>query len=380
MNTSAELRLAQLINLPPLDSYGRWNGSCIAPHSIPADRNAVQQLSDISDRAGYLRGGSMLVGPLLGAHIAFGDAWDGLEVTFDDASPWFSINKTTRSAVFGKAGTNGAVITEGLFHVYGDAIFDHTVTAAKLIAGEIFTHFMTADNIQVGFVDPDTGLFTGVRLGAGGLGGFNEDRLRAGFDLGTGIFETRGIGDYGSLYDFVKMYDAGIEISGMGDRDPLAFTLWQSDPANPKDFIVTRHIGVDVDVNGFVFYNLESNIPPRITLCDTDKEIPFGYFGPGEMHIWDNTHAQGFYNLVMPEGVFIGTPYPSTVPIYFLNGAGALTLMPNDIIVLGSPTAPDMTATIPAAPTKGMQWYNTATDRWQTWNGTNWQYPTMNNV
>ncbi len=230
MKSSALTRIAAAGRTPHLDGQGRWIGTYIAPHSIPADRMNVRELSAITAMLGTVYSGTMYAGEgqgltQLGARVAIGQAVKGIQIRGSDGRNCLEETWVGPYFRWGYPDEPNIEFVDGTLRVHGGCVVDGTLTASKIVLGDAWVRTMLAGGVlAIGTGDGETpdnpaDPFSGFRVShktasASGKGtvwqrrakaaGFYEGAMTFAIDTATGEFLSLGADESEDTYISLK--------------------------------------------------------------------------------------------------------------------------------------------------------------------------------
>ena len=331
-----------------LDDKGRLWGGQIAPRSIPGDRVGVSALSQITDRLGVVRYGTIYCGGGAGeGEVVIGSDAYGIR-SYDQQARrlWLSFDYRDMSGRLGLVGTPGVDITTGLVHMHGDAIVDGTLTAGKINVGSLATQLLTADEIRVGTGTWNTD-FTGTRISlAEGIEGYAKQTRTLHLNPETGHLEsfnwTTDINDY----SFIDIGGGRIRIENRFERGDSYLELLSTYMSLPTDenpdgveteSVVAAYLGRD----DLIFRLLSSSNPrntPTIRLAAYDPESGaeaiFGQNILRLIHPW--TYTTFMAQALADYAVLSSAGYKMRFGAEYIDAGAYMEVFPNETGKIGS--------------------------------------------
>lgn len=259
------------IRSPAVNADGKISGWDLVPGSVPPQALSVQSLSAITADLGICTSGTLRAGAPHGARVVVGDEANGIVAYNANEQPFFSLSWLNESLRIGRPGLPGVRIRDGNVEIDGNAVVDGTLTAAKLIAGEIATRLLEADKLFIGTGDPDASPLdiTGFLASAASIGGYAAGVLQWKIDTATGKITVTG--------------DNGGEILLGGDEMRVSNT-WYSDESFLWDSMITlrtKYWELVSDEGGSKEYTYANRDVKFFTICenvvflaDTDSMWP----------------------------------------------------------------------------------------------------------
>lgn len=354
-----------------LNARQQFSGSLILPHSLPADRLMVNQLSAITANLGRVTSGTIISGDPAGAHTIMGrEARNGLQM-YERPNRMVASMSPENGGSFRLGALNRAGITMvgGNVQIDGDCIVEGSLRTNRLIVGSLARVVLDDDEIRVGTYDVD-GKFSGFLAQTDVVGGWNRDAQTWYVDPYTGHIISAG--SHGWPYSGVQIGSGVITLSKFRtfykDADPTIYfrSYWMSDEG---DFTLGGEIGLMADELGLTVKPLQHDYGAHFTAKVTDTSAPWGMLKNDRVRI--ETPGGDTVELRIDEYAHW---LESSQALRIAAGASGKGIVMDDlqVYVYGAPLALFM-GTGASGFTEGSVEWDSTNHKVRVWDGTQWR-------